>query len=144
MGPALSPKLFRRAKGSSKIRLAISRPLLETGTPNYSVDTLKALPILFAHKIQDARLQHLLVQGMYLLLSLLGLGVCGFILAPTFWTIGVFAPCLFLFGLFLSIGVGDLFLKFAMEDRLFFDLATKKRALSVFEDDDRSLPQPGY
>ena len=33
---------------------------------------------------------------------------------------------------------GDLFLKFALEDERFYDLATASHALSVFEDTDRS------
>jgi len=56
--------------------------------------------------------------------------------------VGAFAPAIFLFALFLSIGAGDLFLKFALEDKGFFEMATKSHALSVFEDQDQSLPQP--
>jgi hypothetical protein len=63
-------------------------------------------------------------------------------LVPTFWAVSAFTPLLFLVALVLSIGAGDLFLQFAMEDDRFFDVATKSHALSVFEDNDQSLPQP--
>ncbi len=54
-----------------------------------------------------------------------------------------FASAIFLFALFITIVAGDLFLQFALEDKGFFEMATKSHALSVFEDQDQSLPQPG-
>jgi len=69
-------------------------------------------------------------------------GVCGLFLVPTFWAVGAFAPAIFLFGLLFSIGAGDLFLKFALEDERFFEMAIEDHALSVFEDTDQSMPQP--
>jgi len=83
-----------------------------------------------------------LAQSACILLALIGAGICGFFLVPTFWAVGAFAPAIFLFALFLSIGAGDLFLKFALEDKGFFEMATKSNALNVFEDEDQSLPQP--
>jgi hypothetical protein len=63
-------------------------------------------------------------------------------LVPTFWAVSAFTPLLFLVALILSIGAGDLFLQFALEDDRFFEMATKSHALSIFEDDDQSLLQP--
>ena len=83
-----------------------------------------------------------MAQWACILLALIAAGICGFFLVPTFWAVGAFAPAIFLFALFLSIGAGDLFLKFALEDKGFFEMATKSHALSVFEDQDQSLPQP--
>ncbi len=112
----------------------------ETGPLSYLVSTPKALRILLTYKIRDARFQYLLAQWTCLFLSLIGLGVCGFFLVPTFWAVGAFAPAIFLFALLLSIGAGDLFLKFALEDSRFFEMAMQSDALSVFKDDEQSLP----
>jgi hypothetical protein len=109
----------------------------------YLVSTPKALRILLTHKIRDARCQHLLSQLACIAVALVGFGICGFFLVPTFWAVSAFAPVIFLFALLLSIGAGDLFLQFALEDERFFDMATKNHALSVFEDEEQSLPQPG-
>ena len=115
----------------------------ETHALGYLVSTPKALRILFTHKILDARVQHLLALWACTLSALIAASICGFCLVPTFWAVGALAPAIFLFALFLSIGAGDLFLKFALEDKGFFEMATKSHALSVFEDEDQSLPQPG-
>jgi hypothetical protein len=40
------------------------------------------------------------------------------------------------------IGAGDILLDFALEYERFFELATRCRALSIFEDTEFSLPQP--
>jgi hypothetical protein len=112
------------------------------GPLSYLVSTPKALRILCSQKIQDKRLQLLLAQLACILLSLIGFGVCGFFLVPTLLAVGAIAPCIFLFTLSLSIGAGDLLLKFALEDQRFFEMATKSHALSIFEDDEQSLPQP--
>jgi hypothetical protein len=122
---------------------AISNSSFETGPLGYLVSTRKALRILLTHKIRDARLQHLLAQWAGILLAFIGVGICGFFLIPIFWAVGTFVPGIFLFALFISIGAGDLFLQFALEDERFFELATKNNALSVFKDSDQSLPQPG-
>jgi hypothetical protein len=122
---------------------AISCPSFETRPLGYLVRTRKALRILLTHKIRDARLHHLLAQWACILLAFIGAGICGFFLIPIFWAVGAFVPAIFLFALFISIGAGDLFLQFALEDERFFELATKNDALSVFKDEDQSLPQPG-
>jgi hypothetical protein len=108
----------------------------------YLVNTPQALRLLLTHKLRDIRFQRLLTRSVCLLLPIIGFGVCGFFLVPTFWAVSAVAPVVFLFALFLSIGAGDLFLQFAMEDDRFFDVATRSHALSVFEDEDQSLPQP--
>jgi hypothetical protein len=120
-------------------KLISARP---RGPLGYLVNTPKALRILLTHKLSDTRFQHLLVRSVCLLLPIIGFGICGFYLVPTFWAVSAVTPVIFLFVLFLSIGAGDLFLQFALEDDRFFEVATKNRALSVFEDDDQSLPQP--
>src|ERR1700730_9171489 len=102
----------------------------ETHPLGYLVSTPKALRILFTHKNRDVRIKHLLSKWACSLRALIGPGICGFFLVPTFWAAGAFAPAIFLFALFLSIGSGDLFLKFAMEDKGFFEMATKSNALS--------------
>ena len=113
----------------------------ETGPLSYLVSTPKALRILLTHKIRDGRFQHLLAQWACIFLSLVGIGICAFFLVPTFWAVA-FAPVFFLFTLLLSVGAGDLFLKFALEDSRFFEMATQSDALCVFKEDERSLPQP--
>jgi hypothetical protein len=114
----------------------------EKGPLSYLVNTPAAFRLLCTHKIQDPRCQHLLVQLTLILLALLGCGICGFFIVPTFWAVGAFAPGLLAFGILISIGAGDLFLKYALEDKRFFQIATQSHALSVFVDEDLSLPQP--
>jgi hypothetical protein len=111
------------------------------GSLAYSVCTSKALRILLTHKIRDARLQHLLALWTFVFMGLTAVGVCGMTMVPPFWAVGAFAPGMALFALFLSIGAGDLFLQFALEDERFFEMATETQALSVFQDDE-SLSQP--
>jgi hypothetical protein len=129
---------------SSQAKMSRSKSIstYETGPLGYSVNTTKALHILLTHKIGDARFQRLLTQCIFILMGLTAVGVCGIIMVPTFWAVGAFAPGIFLSALFLSIGAGDLFLQFSLEDERFFEMATQKNALSVFEDEDQSLPQP--
>jgi hypothetical protein len=122
----------------------LRRKLIAThpkGPLGYLVNTPKALRILLTYKIRDPRFQHLLARSICLLLAILGFCVCGFTQVPAFWAVSAFTPLLFLVALVLSIGAGDLFLQFALEDDRFFEVATKNHALSVFEDDDQSLPQ---
>jgi hypothetical protein len=116
--------------------------LYETGPLGYLISMRKALAILLAHKIRDARFQRLLAQWACALLALLGAGACGFSLLPTSWAAGVFAPSLCLFAIVLWLGAGDLFLEFALEDERFFEIATRNNALTVFEDEDGLLAQP--
>ena len=135
-------KLFSSSNSFTEMPPSKLPPTLDRGSLSYLVNTPKALRILLIHKIRDARFRHLLTQWACLLLALIGFGVGGFFLIPTIWAVGAFAPCLFLFALFLSIGAGDLFLKFALEDNRFLEMATQSQALSVFQDDEQSLPQP--
>lgn len=115
----------------------------ETGPLGYLVSTRKALSILLAHKLRDARLQLFLLKGGCALLAIAGAGICGFNQMPIFLMTWVFAPAVCLIALLLWLGAGDIFLKFALEDERFYNLATQSRALNVFEDTDLSLPQPG-
>jgi hypothetical protein len=115
----------------------------ETAPLGYLVSTRKALSILLAHKLQDARLQLFLLKWACALLALVGAGICGFNLMPMFLVTGVFGPAACLIALLLWLGAGDIFLKLALEDERFYNLATQSRALNVFEDTDLSLPQPG-
>jgi hypothetical protein len=112
------------------------------GPLSYLVSTPKALRILLTLKLPDARFQQLLAHWACVLLAIIGFGVCGFFLMPMVWAMSAFAPAILLFGLLLSIGTGDVFLQFALEDDRFFELATKNHALSIFDEDDQSLPQP--
>ncbi len=142
MESPVAQNLLPPSKGSSDMLRRKLFPTHQTGPLSYLVHTRKALRILLTQKIQDGRLQRLLAKLAWLLLAIIGTGVCGFFLVPTFWAVGAFAPAIFLFGLLLSIGAGDLFLKFALEDERFFEMAIKNHALSVFEDTDQSMPQP--
>ena len=113
----------------------------ETGPLSYLISTRKALGILFAHKLRDARLQLFLLKWAGALLAAVAAGICGFNLMPMFLATGVFAPAVFLIALLLWLGAGDIFLKFALEDERFYNLATAGHALSVFEDTEFSTPQ---
>src|ERR1700676_365135 len=134
--------VLRSSKGLPTMLSAKSVSAPEKGPLSYLVNTPAALRLLWTHKIRDARCQHLLVQLTLLLLALLGCGICGFFIVPTFWAVGAFAPGIMAFGLLITIGAGDLFLKYALEDKGFFQMATQSHALSVFVDEDQSMPQP--
>ena len=112
----------------------------QTGPLGYLISTRKALGILLAHKITDARFQRLLAQWMASLLALIAFVVCAFFLVPAFWAVSAFAPGICLFALFISFEAGNLFLQLALEDERFFEMATQSKALLVFEEDDESLP----
>jgi hypothetical protein len=114
----------------------------ETSSLGYLISTPKALGMLLAHRIRDARFQLHLRRWIFILLAVLGTCICGFNFLPAFLAAGLSAQGLCLFALSLSLGAGDLLLEFALEDQRFFELATECCALSVFEDTDLSLPQP--
>jgi hypothetical protein len=67
------------------------------------------------------------------LLVMFGVGMCGFTLMAS----GVFAPAACFFSLLVWLAAGDIFLKFALEDESFYNLATDSHALSVFVDTDQ-------
>jgi hypothetical protein len=103
----------------------------------------KALRILLVHKILDTRLQLFLVKWACSFFAVLGVGICGFSLLPMFLFVVVFALGISFFALLLWLGLGDIFLRFALEDRCFFELATGCHALDIFEDTEPSPFQPG-
>jgi hypothetical protein len=115
----------------------------KTGPLGYLITTRKALWILLAHKIRDLRLQKFLLKWAGASLAVLVAGVCGFHLLPLSWATGIFAQGVTLFVLLLWLGAGDIFLKFALEDERFYQLATESHALSVFEDTEFSTLRPG-
>ena len=82
-----------------------------------------------------------LLQWVGALLILLASGACGFKLMPMF--LAVFAPGVCFFAFLVWLAAGDIFLKFALEDERFYQLATESRALTIFEDTEHSLTSPG-
>ena len=135
-------KYFRRPQAPLPVLPNSLRSPNTKGTLSYLVSTPKALRILLTLKLRDTRFQQLLVRWACLLLAIIGFGVCACFLIPTVWAMSAVAPAVLLFALLLSIGTGNLFLQFALEDDRFFELATKNHALSIFAEDDQSLPQP--
>jgi len=107
----------------------------------YLIAIPKAVYMLLNHKFRDSRVQYFLVQWMGALLVMLGVGMCGFTLMPTLIAASVFVPAVCLFTFLVWFAAGDIFLKFALEDEGFYNLATASRTLSVFADFDR-LPAP--
>ena len=97
----------------------------EAGPLGYLVSTRKALSILLAHKLRDARLQLFLLKWACALLAAAGAGICGFNLMPMFLVTWVFAPAILLIALLLWLGAGDIFLKFALEDERFYNWRPK-------------------
>jgi hypothetical protein len=106
----------------------------DAGPLGYLVATRKALPILLAHKIGDARVQRLLVKAGGAFLAVAGVSIGGFSLIPTLWALGILLPAFSFFALVLCLDIDDLFLQFALEDERFFEAATRGKALSVFEE----------
>jgi hypothetical protein len=105
----------------------------DAGPLGYLVATQKALPILLLHKFGDARVQRLLAKATGALLTIAGVSVGGFSLIPTPWALGILFLAFGFFALILCLDIDDLFLQFALEDERFFEVATKGKALSVFE-----------
>ena len=114
----------------------------KNGPIGYLIRIPKALCVLLNRKIRDARLQLFLLKWLAAAVAVLDAGILGFNLLPMSWAVGVLAHCVFLFALVLWLTSGDLFLKFALEDEQFYNLATESHALSIFEDTEYSLPQP--
>src|SRR5580704_9150368 len=109
----------------------------------FLISVPKALRILLVHKILDTRFQLFLVKWACSFFAVLGVGICGFSLLPMFLFVVVFALGISFFALLLWLGLGDIFLRFALEDRCFFELATGCHALDIFEDTEPSPFQPG-
>ena len=106
------------------------------------IDTRKALGILLVHELHDSRLRVFLFKWIAALVLLLGAGIRGFNLMPIFLTLVLFSVTIAFCALFFWFGSEDLFLKFALEDEEFYNLATQSRALALFNDTDSPQPQP--
>jgi hypothetical protein len=112
----------------------------KNGPLGYLIALPKAVSMLLSHKIRDVRLQLFLVRWAGSLAVILGMAMCGFTLMPMLVAAGVFAPGMCFFAFLVWLAAGDIFLKFALEDEGFYNLATATRALSIFVDTDASLP----
>jgi hypothetical protein len=115
----------------------------ETAPLGYLISLRKALSVLMTHKARDARFQSLLIKWVAAVIFAFAAALCGFIHLPVLLAGGISALCAGYCVLLLWFEAGDVFLQFALEDQHFFELATGCRALSIFEDSDLSLPQPG-
>jgi hypothetical protein len=107
----------------------------------YLIRMPNALSILLAYRTRDTRVQSLLLNSIWTFLALLGVGLCGFHIAPMFLVVGVFAYAICLCAWILWLAAGDILLEFALEDARFFELAIGCRALSVFTEMELSLSQ---
>jgi hypothetical protein len=106
------------------------------------INTRKALGILLVHKIHDSRFWLFLLKWVAALVLLLGAGLRGFHLMPIFLALVLFAATISLCAFLFWLGSEDLFFKFVLEDEGIYDLATRSRALCVFDDTDSTRPQP--
>jgi hypothetical protein len=111
----------------------------KNGPLGYLIALPKAFCMLLNYKSRDSRMQMFLLKWLGSLLILLGSGACGFQLMPMLLAAGVFAPGICFFAFLIWLAAGDIFLKFALEDERFYELATASRALSIFEDTEPSL-----
>jgi hypothetical protein len=109
----------------------------QNGPLGYLIAIPRALSILLNHKSRDSRVQLFLLHWAGALLVILGAGLCGFSVLPTLIAAEVFAPVTCFFAFLVWLASGDIFLKFALEDEGFYDLATKTHALSVLADTDQ-------
>ena len=114
----------------------------ESASLGYFISVPKAFGMLVAYRIRDARFLLLLTKWTCGFVGLVIAAVCAFTILPMFLAVGIFALGICLYGLLCGIGAGDIFLKFALEDEWFFALAIGRRALSIFEETELSLPQP--
>jgi hypothetical protein len=111
----------------------------KNGPLGYLIALPKAVCMLLNYKSRDSRMQMFLLKWLGSLLILLVSGACGFQLMPMLLAAGVFAPGICFFAFLVWLAAGDIFLKFALEDERFYELATASRALSTFEDTEPSL-----
>jgi hypothetical protein len=110
---------------------------------SYLISIPKAVSMLLAHKVRDARFQLVMVKWTCALIAVLSAAICAFNLVPMFLAVAIFADGISLFALLFWLGTGDIFLEFVLEDEWFFELAIGCHALRIFEDTELSLPQPG-
>jgi hypothetical protein len=115
----------------------------QNGPLGYLIALPKAVCMLLNYKSRDSRLQMFLLKWVGALLILLVSGACGFQLMPMLLAAGVFAPGICFFVFLVWLAAGDIFLKFALEDERFYELATANRTLSIFEDPEPCLISPG-
>jgi hypothetical protein len=108
----------------------------------FLISVPKALRVLFVHKIRDTRFKLFLVKWACLLFAVLGLGIGAFNLLPMFAAVVVLALGICFYALLLWLRIGDILLKFALEDGTFFEVVTGCLALDIFEDTEPTLPQP--
>ena len=106
----------------------------ETAPLGYLISARKASRVLLANKKQDSRLQLFVLKWAGALLAMVGAAIFEFSLVPMFLAMSIIVPCVCFFSLLLWLAAGDIFLKFALEDERFFNVATASNALSVFED----------
>jgi hypothetical protein len=106
------------------------------------IDTRKALGILLVYELHDSRLRVFLFKWIAALVLLAGAGLRGFNLMPISVSLVLFSVTIGLCALFFWFGSEDLFLKFALEDEEFYNLATQSRALTPFINTDSPQPQP--
>jgi hypothetical protein len=110
----------------------------KNGPLGYLIALPKAVCMLLNYKSRDSRMQMFLLKWLGSLLILLVSGACGFQLMPMLLAAGVFAPGICFFAFLVWLAAGDIFLKFALEDERFYEVATASRALSIFEDTEPS------
>jgi hypothetical protein len=129
---------------STRIEISHKQVVAAYGTVplGFLISVPKALRILLVHKIRDTRFQLFLVRWACIFFAVLGLGIWAFNLLPIFLAVVVFVLGICLYSLLFCIGVGDILLIFALEDGLFFEVASECHALDIFEDTEPSLPQP--
>ncbi len=119
-------------------KLSIARGTVPFG---FLISVPKALRVLLVHKIRDNRFQSFLVRWACTFIAVLGLGIWALYLLTMFLAGVIFAPAICFYALMVWIGIGDILLKFALEDRSFFKMATECQALNIFEDTEPSLPK---
>jgi hypothetical protein len=108
----------------------------------FLISVPKALRVLSVYKIRDTRFQLFLVRWAATLFAVLGLSIWAFHLLPMFLAVVVCALGICFYAFLFWLGVGDILLKFVLEDGSFFEVATGCHALEIFEDTEPLLPQP--
>jgi hypothetical protein len=83
-----------------------------------------------------------LVRWACTFIGIFGLGIWALNLLPMFLAVVVLAFAICFYALLFWLGIGDILLKFAVEDKSFFEVATACHALNIFEDTETTLPKP--
>ena len=113
----------------------------QKGSLGCCVRTVQAIWLFVSRKLEHGRATQFMVARWFVEFLLMGVTLVALYIYLSV-IIGVLCSVLgfFLFGLFVTHRVAELVIRYALEDDVFFRLATTERALIVVVDEEENLP----